>query len=89
LGLALRGKATAAMDISDGLLADCGHIAKASAVRLLIEREKLPLSEALLAFVGEDDARVAALSGGDDYVLVFTLPPVELAPLLAQAGRSM
>ncbi|MCZ7176080.1 thiamine-phosphate kinase, partial [Salmonella enterica] len=71
------------MDISDGLLADCGHIAKASAVRLVIEREKLPLSQALLAFVGDDDARVAALSGGDDYVLAFTLPPAELAPLLA------
>jgi len=83
LGLALRGKATSAMDISDGLLADCGHIAKASAVSLLIERQKLPLSSALLAFVGDDEARVAALSGGDDYVLVFTLPPVELAPLLA------
>ena len=83
LGLALRGKATAAMDISDGLLADCGHIAKASAVRLVVERQRLPLSEALLAFVGEDQAQVAALSGGDDYVLAFTLPPSELAPLQA------
>ena len=83
LGLALRGKATSAMDISDGLLADCGHIAKASAVSLLIEQQKLPLSAALLAFVGDADARVAALSGGDDYVLAFTLPPAELAPLLA------
>jgi thiamine-monophosphate kinase len=83
LGLALRGKATAAMDISDGLLADCGHIATASAVSLLIERQRLPLSQALLAFVGEDAARVAALSGGDDYVLVFTLPSDELASLLA------
>ena len=83
LGLALRGKATSAMDISDGLLADCGHIAKASAVSLLIERQQLPLSKALLAFVGDAEAQVAALSGGDDYVLAFTLPPVELAPLLA------
>lgn len=41
------------------------------------------MSQALLAFVGDDAARVAALSGGDDYVLVFTLPPAELAPLLA------
>ncbi len=84
LGLALRGKATSAMDISDGLLADCGHIAKASAVSLLIERQQLPLSQALLAFVGDEAARVAALSGGDDYVLAFTLPSVELAPLLAR-----
>ncbi|OLF52248.1 thiamine-phosphate kinase [Pseudomonas chlororaphis] len=83
LGQALRGKASAAMDISDGLLADCGHIAAASAVGLLIESEKLPMSRALSAFLGENDARSAALSGGDDYVLLFTLPPDELAPLLA------
>ncbi|KRP49279.1 thiamine-phosphate kinase [Pseudomonas poae] len=83
LGVALRGKATSAMDISDGLLADCGHIARASAVSLLIERQALPLSAALLAFVGDNEARVAALSGGDDYVLVFTLPAATLAPLLA------
>ncbi|QQZ41480.1 thiamine-phosphate kinase [Pseudomonas sp. SK3(2021)] len=83
LGQALRGKATAALDISDGLLADCGHIAVASAVGLLIESEKLPMSRALLSFLGENDARLAALSGGDDYVLAFTLPEAELAPLLA------
>ncbi|KAF1028889.1 MAG: Thiamine-monophosphate kinase [Pseudomonas sp.] len=83
LGLALRGKATSAMDISDGLLADCGHIAKASAVSLQVEQARLPLSAALLAFAGDAGARVAALSGGDDYVLVFTLPPAELAPLQA------
>ncbi|MGE7960377.1 thiamine-phosphate kinase [Pseudomonas sp. NPDC089530] len=83
LGQALRGKASAALDISDGLLADCGHIAAASAVGLLIESEKLPMSKALLSFLGENGARAAALSGGDDYVLAFTLPETELAPLLA------
>lgn len=83
LGVALRGKATAALDISDGLLADCGHIAQASAVRLLVELARLPLSAPLRAFAGEAGAQQAALSGGDDYVLAFTLPPAELAPLLA------
>jgi len=83
LGQALRGKATAALDISDGLLADCGHIAAASAVGVLIERERLPLSQALLAFLGQEAARDAALSGGDDYLLAFTLPPAELPKLLA------
>ena len=83
LGQALRGKASAALDISDGLLADCGHIAKASAVGLLVEHQKLPLSAALLAFLGENAARVAAVSGGDDYVLAFTLPPAHLPALLA------
>ncbi|WP_422421358.1 thiamine-phosphate kinase [Pseudomonas sp. GZD-222] len=83
LGQALRGKATAALDISDGLLADCGHIAKASQVSLQVERDRLPLSAALRAFFGEEGARHAALTGGDDYVLAFTLPEAELAPLLA------
>ncbi|MDB6047789.1 MAG: thiL [Pseudomonas sp.] len=83
LGLALRGKATAALDVSDGLLADCGHIAAASNVRLVIEREALPLSAPLLAFLGLEAAREAALSGGDDYVLAFTLPASQLSGLRA------
>jgi len=84
LGLALRGKASSAMDISDGLLADCGHIALASGVALQVERERLPLSNALLALLGRPEAEEAALSGGDDYVLLFTVPPVRLSQLHAQ-----
>ena len=84
LGLALRGKASAAMDISDGLLADCGHIALASGVALTVERDRLPVSKPLRAFLGEPDAQRAALSGGDDYVLLFTLPPVRLSALQAE-----
>jgi len=72
LGLALRGRAGAALDISDGLLADAGHIAEASAVALQIERERLPLSAALREVQG-DAAAGLALSGGDDYRLLFTL----------------
>ncbi|EGH98288.1 thiamine monophosphate kinase, partial [Pseudomonas amygdali pv. lachrymans str. M302278] len=82
LGQALRGKATSALDISDGLLADCGHIARASGVRLLIERDGLPMSPHLLALFDLQAAQQAALSGGDDYVLAFTLPPEHLAGLL-------
>jgi thiamine-monophosphate kinase len=82
LGMALRGKATAALDISDGLLADCGHIASASGVRLLVERESLPMSYSLLALFDLAAAQQAALAGGDDYVLAFTLPPEQLAGLL-------
>lgn len=81
LGQALRNKATAALDISDGLLADCGHIATASNVALRLELERLPLSSALVGFLGLDQARQAALTGGDDYVIAFTLPPAELAGL--------
>lgn len=88
LGLALRGKATSALDISDGLLADCGHIALASGVRLLVERDKVPMSDALRAFFNADEALNAALSGGDDYRLAFTLPASWLAELTA-AGWPM
>ena len=82
LGQALRGKATAALDISDGLLADCGHIARASGCALRIELARLPLSAALLAAVGQAAAERYALSGGDDYRLAFTLPAAKLADLL-------
>ncbi|WXL26532.1 thiamine-phosphate kinase [Ectopseudomonas mendocina] len=84
LGLALRGKATAALDISDGLLADCGHIARASGVALLIEQARVPLSADLLDVAGEEGALNCALSGGDDYRLAFTLPPEHLATLQEQ-----
>lgn len=83
LGQALRGKASAALDISDGLLADCGHIARASGVALHIELARLPLSAAVLAVVDEAQARQYALTGGDDYRLAFSLPADELAPLQA------
>lgn len=83
LGQWLRGRATAALDISDGLLADCGHIAAASAVALRVERDRLPLSPALRALAG-GRALDCALSGGDDYRLAFTLP-AELLPALRAA----
>lgn len=81
LGQRLRGRATAAMDISDGLLADCGHIAKRSGVALQVNLAQVPVSPALVAFLGLDAALQAALTGGDDYVLVFTLPPEALSTL--------
>ncbi|MGE8500299.1 MAG: thiamine-phosphate kinase [Pseudomonas sp.] len=84
LGQALLGKATSALDISDGLLADCGHISGASRVKLSIEQSRVPLSNALLALCGEAQARVCALSGGDDYRLAFTLPADAVGPLQAQ-----
>lgn len=81
LGLALRGTATAALDISDGLLADCEHIARASGVALRIEQARVPLSAALREFAGPEEALRCALSGGDDYRLAFTLPPQALPGL--------
>nr|WP_276583614.1 thiamine-phosphate kinase [Pseudomonas sp. RIT-PI-S] len=86
LGLALRGLASAALDISDGLLADCGHISAASGVALQIEQSRVPLSDALQAFAGAPAAMQAALAGGDDYRLAFTLPAMYL-PRLRQLGH--
>lgn len=82
-GQALRGKATAALDISDGLLADCGHIARASGVALIVEADKLPASPALEALLGAERALQLKLGAGDDYVLAFTLPPQHLPALAA------
>ncbi len=84
LGQALRDRATSALDISDGLLADCGHIARASGVRLVVERNRLPMSEPLLTLFDLSSARQAALSGGDDYILAFTLPSEHLPGLLKE-----
>ncbi|UFH48954.1 thiamine-phosphate kinase [Pseudomonas sp. KNUC1026] len=83
LGQALRGHASAALDISDGLLADAGHIAQASGVAIRIERSRVPVSDALRAVHGEAAALQAALAGGDDYILAFSLPGEALAPLQA------
>jgi thiamine-monophosphate kinase len=70
LGRALRGIAHAAIDISDGLLADLGHIVETSAVGAKIRIDLLPLSSPDLS-----GAQDAALSGGDDYELLFTAAP--------------
>jgi thiamine-monophosphate kinase len=86
LGRALRGIASACIDVSDGLAADAGKLAAASGVAAVIEVERLPLSAALRAQAGEAGARQLALTGGDDYELCFTVPPAraaELAPRLA------
>lgn len=74
------GVASAAIDISDGLLADAGHIAAASGVKLSIEPQLLPLSAALATHPSSEQARRWALTGGDDYELCFSLPPGKVAP---------
>lgn len=74
-GLALRGLAHACIDVSDGLLADLGHICRASGVGAVIEVEGLPLSPALRERCDFVTAREFALGGGDDYELCFTVAP--------------
>ena len=71
LGQALRGLAHAAIDISDGLLADLGHILETSGIGAELWADQLPLSAAARELPG---ARDAALAGGDDYELLFTAP---------------
>lgn len=75
LGRALRGRASAAADVSDGLLADLGHIAEASGTGAEVEFEKIPLSPAARAALAADrDLWPMIVAGGDDYELVFTGP---------------
>lgn len=72
-GMLLRRFASSAIDISDGLVADLGHVLEASGVGALVVRDRVPLSETyrgVLAEVGWD----AALAAGDDYELCFTVP---------------
>lgn len=86
-GLVLRGHANACIDVSDGLLADLGHICAASRVGAAIDVSLLPRSPALLDLLGEPASRDLALSGGDDYELCFTVPAQCVAALHAQLVR--
>jgi thiamine-monophosphate kinase len=82
LGQALRGLASAAIDVSDGLIADLGHILEISGVGAELRVDALPLSAAARDLPG---ARDAALSGGDDYELLFTAAPECQAGIAALA----
>jgi thiamine-monophosphate kinase len=89
LGMALRGVASAAMDVSDGLLGDLGKLCDASGVGAIVNLERLPLSPALLASFDAASAERFALGGGDDYELVFTVPTAaaqEFETTLGAAG---
>ncbi len=74
LGLALRGVARSAIDISDGLRADLDHILERSGVAAEIELAALPASRILRRYLDRVAARSALLAGGDDYELCFTAP---------------
>ncbi|MBW8268527.1 thiamine-phosphate kinase [Caldovatus aquaticus] len=75
LGQALRGLARAALDVSDGLVQDLGHLCRAAGCGAVIEAAAVPLSAAARALVAADPARLLlVLSGGDDYELLFAAP---------------
>ena len=83
LGAALRGVAGAAIDVSDGLCQDLGHVLAASGVGARVDASLVPLSRALLDVAGDTAARELALSAGDDYELLFTVPPEHMGRLAA------
>ena len=86
-GLGLRGVASAAIDLSDGLVADLGHLCAASGVGARVELGLLPRSGALRRSVPEEQGWRLAAAAGDDYELCFTVPPARAARLAERARR--
>lgn len=86
-GQALRGIATACVDVSDGLVADLGHICNKSRVGAEIDPALLPHSSAMLTNFHDVDAIAFALSGGDDYELCFTVPADKASDVAADLAR--
>jgi thiamine-monophosphate kinase len=86
-GLALRDVASACIDVSDGLLADLGHIARASGVGIEVDLETLPASSALLALFDAEARLPLQAAGGDDYELAFTAPAARERDLLRDLAR--
>lgn len=84
-GPKLRGIASAALDVSDGLLADLGHIAEVSKVHVAVIAERVPLSAALKRFDGDVERAVTA---GDDYEIAFTAPRAKRAAVMVAAKRA-
>lgn len=86
LGIALRHLARAAIDVSDGLLGDLGHICERSRVGAEVHWESVPLAPALAAAAPQARPGLA-LAGGDDYELLFTAPPENRSAIEALAER--
>jgi len=87
-GIAARHLASAAMDVSDGLVGDLPKLAAASGVHAHVDVERLPLSAALRATVSEPQAREYALAAGDDYELLLAASPANY-PKLEAAARQL
>jgi thiamine-monophosphate kinase len=89
LGPALLGVASSSIDVSDGLIADLGHIAETSGVQIEIEAVRLPLSEALASvWPDQRDRIVRAATAGDDYEIAFTAPPENCHAVLGLAASA-
>ena len=84
LGLALAGKVSAAIDVSDGLVQDAGHLARAAGLHVQIEAERVPISSLARAARRLD----VCLTGGDDYELLLAVPPDADEALHAECARA-
>lgn len=87
-GQSLRNLASSAIDISDGIVSDITHILKGSELGAVISVEDLPLSEAMQASVSNDEAIGYALTGGEDYELLFTIPEAQKGALETTLGQT-
>ncbi|GGB56611.1 thiamine-monophosphate kinase [Roseibium aquae] len=86
---ALRARATAALDVSDGLIADAGHMAVASGVDLVIDLARVPVSPALRQLrANSPKAFAACLNGGDDYEILSFVPADQADGFVAEAARA-
>jgi len=88
LGQALRGVASASLDVSDGLIGDLGHIADVSKVRIAIDALRIPRSDALKAAGDTQKYIVLAATSGDDYEIAFTAPASKREQVLDTASRT-
>jgi thiamine-monophosphate kinase len=89
VGIALRGLASACIDISDGLGGDLEKLCAASGCGAEIDAAALPVSEPLVGAVGRELAREYALTGGDDYELLFTVPLARLGAMTNAIARGL
>lgn len=87
MGTSLRRIANACIDVSDGVLADLKHILAASKVGVKLQLDQLPLSDALVAEVGQEKAIEYALTAGDDYELLFTVSEENKGQLETMLGN--
>ncbi|HEX3602635.1 MAG TPA: thiamine-phosphate kinase [Steroidobacteraceae bacterium] len=87
LGIAARGIASAAMDLSDGLIGDLPKLANASGLAAHVCVESLPLSQAMREAASSSQARDWALGGGEDYELLLAVPPARFDEIAAAADQ--
>lgn len=89
IGIALRGIASACIDVSDGLGGDLEKLCAASGCGAELDAAALPISDSLLGAVGREAAREYALTGGEDYELLFTVPLARLGAMTSAIARGL